>query len=237
MRVLVTRPEPGAGRTAKRLRQRGHDPVVLPLSRIVPVTPNPVPSTLGFLGTIITSSNAVTCMPVALHRRLSELPCHVVGEHTAEAALTSGFDVRSMAMDTDELAKLLTDEFQSGARLAYACGRVRRPALQAALERNGIELFAIEVYDTIQFSYATDYILETLSGPPIEAVLAYSVVAARQIRDFLVRADTSKKLFNTTIYCLSERVASEFHSLNGIEVLSAKLPTEQSLLELLVQQR
>ena len=35
MRVLVTRPEPSATRTAEKLRLMGHDPVVLPLARAV----------------------------------------------------------------------------------------------------------------------------------------------------------------------------------------------------------
>ena len=38
-RVLVTRPEPGASRTATRLRAAGHVPVVLPLSEVRPAPP------------------------------------------------------------------------------------------------------------------------------------------------------------------------------------------------------
>ena len=38
MRLLVTRPEPEGGRTAARLRARGHEVVLAPLLRIEPVT-------------------------------------------------------------------------------------------------------------------------------------------------------------------------------------------------------
>mgnify|MGYP000900718465 CR=1 FL=1 len=37
VRVLVTRPEPGACRTAAKLRTFGFDPVILPLSRTRPL--------------------------------------------------------------------------------------------------------------------------------------------------------------------------------------------------------
>ncbi len=233
MRILVTRHQSGAERTAARLRELGHDPVLLPLSRIVPMRPNPIPATLGFLGVVITSENAINCMPVALHRRLSELPCHVVGEHTARQAADAGFDVRTVAADTHELAARLAEIHEPGERLAYACGRVRMPALQADLKARDIELFAIEVYDTIQFSYTPDFISETLSGNPIDGVLAYSVVAARQVRDLFDTSDARKKLAKAGIYCLSDRVAAEFTNLNGPKIFVAAEPNERSLLSLL----
>lgn len=233
MRVLVTRPEPGAGQTAERLRQLGHEPVVLPLSRIVGVTPTPVPSTLGFLGTIITSANAVTHMPVQLHRRLSELPCYVVGRRTADAAAESGFDVRATASDTSELVRSLAREFEPGDALAYACGRVRMPTLEQALSTRSIVITAIEVYDTIQVSHAPDYISDALQDTSVDAVLVYSVVAARQVKAFLTQPGTSESFVKSAIYCLSKRIADEFSGFSNRDVTVAPAPNEAALLEML----
>lgn len=233
MRILVTRPEPGAQRTAARLRELGHDPVLLPLSRIVAVTPNPVPATLGFLGTVITSANAIAHMPVSLHRRLSELPCHVVGNHTARLAENAGFDVRTVAADTGELGVRLREIYSSGDKLAYPCGRVRLMALKAELNTAGIELFEIEVYDTIQFSHAPDFILKAISGQPIDGILAYSVVAARQIRGLLDSHNVKNFFNNSIIYCLSPRIAAEFSGFAGQKVITSSEPNEEALLRLM----
>lgn len=233
MRVLVTRPEPGASHTADRLRELGHEPVVLPLSRIVGVSPTPVPSTLGFLGTIVTSTNAITHMPVQLHRRLSELPCYVVGSRTADAAAESGFDVRVTALDTGELARVLADEFQQGDSLAYACGRVRMPTLESELSTRSIRVIAIEVYDTIQVSHAPDFVFDAISEAPIGAILVYSVVAARQIGAFLSQIEFSENLANSSIYCLSERIADELSKFPNRNVIVALSPNEAALLDAL----
>ncbi len=233
MRILVTRPEPSATRTAEILRDSGHDPVLLPLSRIMTATPNPVPTTMGFLGLVMTSTNAITHMPVPLHRRLSELPCHVVGNRTANEAEAAGFDVRTIADETGELVRRLKSRYEPGDRLAYVCGKVRKPDLEAGLADNNIQTTAIEVYDTMQISHAPDYILTTLKGPDIEATLVYSVIAARQVKDLFISVDSARSLLKSKVYCLSDRIAKEFFSLSHLDVIVAPSPNESALLSLL----
>lgn len=233
MRVLVTRPEPGASRTAEKLRKISHDPVVLPLSRVTRVRPNPIPSTLGFLGSVVTSANAIDCMPISLHRRLSELPCYVVGEHTAAKAAETGFDVRAAASNSAELSNLLRELFQRGDSLAYACGRVRLSNLEAELQAHGIRVTPVEVYDTIQVSYATDFVMSTLDDKPVDAILAYSVIASRQINEFCRQSDVSNLLSNSKIYCLSKRIADEFSGRMKNSVMIADVPNEANILDLL----
>ena len=57
LRVLVTRPQPGADRTAARLQEAGFEPIVLPLSEIVAVAPALPASLPGAVA--ISSANAV----------------------------------------------------------------------------------------------------------------------------------------------------------------------------------
>lgn len=236
MRVLVTRPEPGASSTTEKLRALGHDPVVLPLSRVVAITPTPVPTTLGFLATVVTSANAIRHMPVALYRRLSELPCYVVGERTAEQAVEAGFDVCTSAADVKELAGRLVRELHPGASIAYPCGRVRMPDLEERLKARDIAVTPVEVYDTLQFSYATDFIQETLSGPPIDAVLVHSVVAARQLGGMIDSELTGKYFEKTRFYCISDRVAGEVGMRESRRIAVAAKPDEASLLNLVAQE-
>lgn len=233
MRILVTRPEPGASLTAERLRQLGHEPIVLPLSRIVPVSPTPVPATVGFHGAILTSANAVIHMPVALHRRLSALPCYVVGKKTADLAEQHGFDVATVSANAHELAERLAIRGRQGDRLAYACGRVRKAGLEQELKKIEIDAVPIEVYDTLKVSYSTDYIVQLCEHRAVDAVLVYSAVAAEQVSELLSRETAPYNLVISKYYCISERVAREVSSAVQVQTFVAQRPDEDAVLHLL----
>src|SRR6478736_3745261 len=91
LRVLVTRPEPGASRTARRLQQAGFQPVLLPLTKTValPAEVGLVPDDV--LAVAVTSANAVRHAPKEVIEALAALPCHAVGPRTAEATRKMGF--------------------------------------------------------------------------------------------------------------------------------------------------
>ncbi len=215
------------------MQKLGHDPVVLPLSRIVRVTPNPVPSTLGFHGALITSPNAIEHMPVTLHRRVSELPCHVVGERTDDVARSEGFDVRAVAANSAELAVQLKRTCRRGDSLVYVCGRVRSPSLERRLGGHGVSVFAVEVYDTPRISHATYYVLDLFDGKPFDAVLVYSLVAAKQITELFFQGDIEKYLTISKFYCISNRAADELRHTRKIKIKVANRPSEDAIIELL----
>src|SRR3954452_2213574 len=84
MRLLVTRPEPDATRTAQTLRGRGHEVLLAPLLSTQTVDAE----FAGPYGAILmTSANAARA--IAAHgraRELRALPAYVVGNRTADAA-------------------------------------------------------------------------------------------------------------------------------------------------------
>src|SRR5262245_47209617 len=90
MRLLVTRPQPDAERTAAVLRDKGHDAVVAPVLRIEPVA-----ARIGdgpFAAVIMTSANAAQAIAGHAHLAdLTALPVFAVGARTAEAARQAGF--------------------------------------------------------------------------------------------------------------------------------------------------
>src|ERR687892_342553 len=87
-RVLVTRPEPGASQTAKRLQAAGFSPLVLPLSEIRALPADSVPET--FDAVAVTSANAILHASRTLLDRLAGSRCYAVGQKTAAAALQAG---------------------------------------------------------------------------------------------------------------------------------------------------
>lgn len=88
MRLLVVRPQPGADASAKRVREAGFDPLVMPLFAIEPVEwAAPDPSAYDAL--LLTSGNAVR-MAAAQVRDLAALPIYAVGAATADALTKLG---------------------------------------------------------------------------------------------------------------------------------------------------
>src|SRR6201996_6099704 len=123
MRLLVTRPEPDAERTAAVLRARGHEVLVSPLLRIEPlpdaaIGPGPVAALL------VTSANVAPA--IAAHARFAQLrllPLFAVGDRSAEALRAAGFaDVTSAQGDVGDLATLAASRIAPGAALLYLAG-------------------------------------------------------------------------------------------------------------------
>src|SRR3954470_12261904 len=84
MRLLVTRPEPDATRTAETLRARGHAVLVAPLLSMQSIDAQFAGS---YDGALMTSANAARALAAHPHAgELTPLTCFAVGSRTAEAA-------------------------------------------------------------------------------------------------------------------------------------------------------
>lgn len=112
LRVAITRTLPDAWATARRVRERGGEPVLAPLLTIVPCAFNT--RVEGAQALIFTSANGVRAFPDA--RGARDRVVLAVGDATAEAAHVAGFaDVRSADGGVAELAALAQAEFDPGA--------------------------------------------------------------------------------------------------------------------------
>ncbi|QPC90160.1 uroporphyrinogen-III synthase [Mesorhizobium sp. INR15] len=231
LRVLVTRPEPGASRTARLLQEQGFQPVLLPLTETVALPADPPAK--NAVAVAITSANAVRHAPREIVAALAGLPCHAVGKKTAEAARKAGFlSVSEGSGNAEALAYSLAREFSREA-IAYLCGRVRFPAFEQGLKAAGVEVHAIETYDTLAVSYSDEAILAHLSGQPADAVLLYSAKAAAALQALAKRPALAKLFEKTQFFALSERIAGALDEAAGKEIRIAAEPDEEALLALL----
>ena len=122
-RLLVLRPEPGAGSTAAKARELGLEPECVPLFQIEAIDwrgPDPA----RFEGLLLTSANAVRYAGACL-RRYRGLKAYAVGDATAEAARDAGFDV---AASGDSGVDRLLASVEPGLKLLHLCGEHRREA-------------------------------------------------------------------------------------------------------------
>ena len=234
-RVLVTRPEPGATRTAARLIAAGWEPVVIPLSEIVPLAPE-LPAG-EFAAVAASSANAVRHAPRAIIDRLTAGLLFAVGDETASAARAAGFgNVRSSAGNAADLARDIAATLSPGDRIAYLCGRVRLQTLEAGLAGTGIELVAVETYDTAERAPSSGE-LTSLNAAPIAAVLVYSAKAADALAR-LAAGPWRAGLAGAAFVAISERVAERLAAVSTggrapARLLVAASPDEDSMFDLL----
>ncbi len=238
MRVLVTRPEPGAGRTAAKLREMGFEPIALPLSETKPlgIASDIVPAVAAAV--VVTSANAIRHAPPALIDHVARLPCHAVGRRTAEAARAAGLaQVLEGPGDAIGLADDISEK-RDGEVLIYLCGRERFPGFEERLAARRVQVRPIETYETVAIDYSDDTVLARLNGKAIDAMLLYSAKAAEAARGLTARPALQPLLGRTEVYVLSERIAKAFGPPpippeNGIRIASA--PNEEALLALLTR--
>ncbi|CDN55954.1 Uroporphyrinogen-III synthase [Neorhizobium galegae bv. officinalis bv. officinalis str. HAMBI 1141] len=218
MRVVVTRPENSARRTAERLQNLGHQPVLLPLTKAVH---HPEVAEAALAGPhsalAVTSAEAVRVLslpgdhlPLFLGQTL-----YAVGETTAKAAEDAGFrDIRRGPGTGAELAKIIASDASSfDAPLLYLAGRPRSPKFEDGLHATGVPFVTAEIYEMAPIAYDEVFIRATLLDPPVDAVLLYSRENARLFCDFA--APHLKELASVQFLCLSANVAEiiprEFH--------------------------
>jgi len=231
LRVLVTRPEPGASRTARRLQERGFQPVVLPLTETVAL-----PADAGFVtgdAVAVTSANAVRHTANEVIAALAALPCHAVGARTAEAARKMGFSsVIEGSGDAEALADAIAAALP-GKAITYLCGRVRFPMFEQRLEAAGVRVRAVETYDTLPVPYSDETILALLSGQSVDAVLLYSAKAAVAMQALSKRPALQEAFEKIQVFALSARIAAAFGDGAGKTIRIAARPDEEALLALL----
>lgn len=200
LNVLVTRPD-GEG-TAGRLRALGHEPVMLPLSRLAALPQPVLPDAPGVRAVAATSANALRFAEPGLLEALREKPFFAVGPATARAAREAGFaSVRQGPGDALGLARLVASGGPPS--VLYLCGRVRKPDFEAALARSGVEVLAAETYDALPVELSVGQIETVLGGRRVDAALLFSALAAENFR----RLRSHPLLEAAEVLALSPRIA------------------------------
>lgn len=230
-RILVTRPQPGADRTARRLSELGFVPVVLPLFETVPVAveTSSIPAVDAL---VVTSANAFRHAPETLIRRLAATPCFAVGGETGELARSLGLaSVEVGPGDASALAERVASRLGRGAATLYLCGKVRLDDFERILAERGLSVHAVETYDTVEIPHAAEAVSTVLQNEPLSGVLLYSAKAASLLCR-LVEPHAPMPA-STRWYCLSRRVAAALSGIDPGLVRIAAEPSEAALLELL----
>jgi uroporphyrinogen-III synthase len=227
VRVLVTRAEPGAADTARRLAALGHEALIAPMLRIE-IAPDPV-SLNDARAILFTSTNGVRALSVLSSAR-PESFC--VGEATAEAARAAGFSpVHSADGDLNALASLVaTTLHPADGNLFHAAGADLAGDLAGLLRARGFDVRVHTCYRAVEADALEADIEEALATSAVDAVMFHS---ARGVAAFVKLAKRLPTTARIDALCLSEAVADAARASPWRRVLSAKAPRESELLSLL----
>lgn len=229
MRLLVTRPEPDATRTAEALRARGHEVVVAPLMRVEPIAGD-----IGgpFAAVLITSANAARA--IAAHPRgteLMRLPLLAVGARSAEAARAAGCaNVTSADGALGDLVGLAARRFPGG-RLLYLAGEDRAGDLAGELSARGIAVETAVIYRAVALDMLPLAIARELHH--IAGVLHYSYRSAMTLLRLAEGGGVLDPVLGLTHYCLSDDVTAPLRQAGAKQILAAAASTESALFALL----
>ena len=237
MRLIVTRPEPAAGKTAKKLRALGHDVIISPVLEIVDSGLD-MPAGV-FSAILVTSSNALRVMKSrGIDEILLQTPLYVAGDRTAEKARETGFEnVHSASGNAGNLVELLNDDADliGGGEnpLLYVCGADATSGFLEDLEKLGLQVISWINYKAILVDQLTHKSVELLiSGNPVGVVL-YSARSARQFSQLLMAQIPTQHFDNIEFYSISENVKKALALPLQKQCLVANNPDEASLFELI----
>ncbi|NVD40922.1 uroporphyrinogen-III synthase [Ensifer sp. HO-A22] len=238
MRLLVTRPQPAAETTARRLERMGHRSHLLPLAQAehLPETARKALET-PHAAIALTSAEAVRVL-AELEADLTPYknkakPCFCVGEATARAARALGFTtVHTAGGNGKSLAELIAATPSRSERpLLYLAGSPRSKGFEATLRQLHIDHLTVECYRMQPIAHPPDALIRLLSAGPPDAVLLYSHDTARRFAALLVDAGLEAGAFSPRYLCLSDAVAAALPE--GAPVEIAARPDEESLFSLL----
>ncbi|MEP9355366.1 uroporphyrinogen-III synthase [Xanthobacter sp. KR7-65] len=232
MHILVTRPQPAASQTAKRLTALGHEVTVDPMLRIAPLMPE-LPAG-PFDAVAFTSINGVTAF--AAHpdaRRFFELPAFAVGPRTSKEARAVGFSkVTDCDGDASALAGRIAEALPKGARVLNPAGEDRAADLQALLAAPGIALELVIIYGAAPADALSEEARAALAAGTVTAALHFSQRTVKTLLSCVAAAGLNDALTGVRELCLSEQVAEPFVRA-GLAVEVAGQPNEDALFELL----
>lgn len=236
MRLLVTRPQAEAERTAQALRGLGHEVVLAPVLQIEPVQ---VSLDAGRWSAIImTSGNAARAIAQHSARSaLADLPVFAVGRQTAAAAREAGFaDVVSAEGDAGDLAELVRQRpgIENGALLYLAGNDISRD-LAGALAKSGIVVETIVVYRAEAVGELPEQARNTLASGMFDGVLHYSRRSANIFLDCVAEPRLREAARSVVHYCLSQRVAEPLAAQGFADIRVATGPQEAAMLDLIAR--
>ncbi len=227
-RVLVTRADPSAEVTGRRLRAEGAVALVAPVLR---ARPRPVATDVaqGAQAILVTSANGA--------RRLADLalanttPVLAVGDATARVARAAGFtDVVSARGDGVALAALAAERLDpDGGPVLHLHGVHTAGDILAPLRRAGFETRDATAYEATAVDALPEIAVEALTARSVDAVLFHSARGAAEFGRLVEQAHLSGACASLAAVAISRAALAPAQSMPFQVRRTAEAPNEAAL--------
>jgi len=232
MRVLVTRPQPDASRTAAYLEGLGYQVVVDPLLFVEPSPARDLPPG-PFSALAVTSANAARIAGATVElKELRSLPLYAVGARTADAAREAGFEnVEGADGEAAALARLIARELPVGSRVLHLAAEERAQDLGVLLApaKIAVEVFALYRMRAAESFGAT---AAAMSSGKLDAVMHFSPRSAATFVAIAERHGLAGSVRRLRHLCISQAAAAPLIAI-GAKVEVAAEPREDAMAALL----
>jgi uroporphyrinogen-III synthase len=243
MAILVTRPRPDDEAPAAGLRARGFEVLLAPMLRFEPVAfedDADRDQDVRYGAVIVTSANALRGIERQLkHSPLLKLPLFAVGEHTAAAARTIGFETvvpatgGAAGLRDLVLASVKAKTLKKASPLLYLAGADLARDLAGELGERGFTIVTQTTYRMVPLSGLPRETCDAFAANRIEAVLHYSRRSARAFLDATRTAGVEISALAIPQCCISDAVALIVRDAGASQVMVARSPDENALFEVL----
>jgi uroporphyrinogen-III synthase len=235
LRLIVTRPEPEASRTARALIRLGHTAILSPALEVVLDSKASIP-VRPYQAVLVTSNNGVRALasrpvrPVAV-----DTPLLAVGDQTALEAKRAGFSAaRSAGGTLDDLVALVVETLSpSAGPLLYAAGKTQSGDLAGALAAHGFEVETAVIYRAEPLRRLANVARDALTAGAVDGVLFYSRRSAAAFALGLRAGKLAPLASEVTCFCLSQAVAEAVRPVTRGKVLVAERPDQIALFALI----
>jgi uroporphyrinogen-III synthase len=235
MRLIVTRPEPEATRTARALIRLGHEAILSPMLDIVLDSKAPIPAG-AYQALVVTSSNAVRALAARADNKVARgLPLFAVGDQTALEARRAGFgNARSAGGALADLVALLSAELLPEAgKLLYAAGDARAGDLAGEMRTRGFEVETAIVYRAVPAARLARVAEAALHADSVDGALLFSRRSAEAFASAVSAAGLAPLSKRVALYCLSAATAEPLSSVTAGAIVIASEPNQISLFALI----
>ena len=238
MRLIVTRPEPDASRTARALIRLGHTAILSPMLDVRLLPNAPIPDR-EYQAVLVTSRNAVRALearnvwPVSV-----DVPLIAVGDETALEAKRAGFEAaRSAGGSLNDLVALVSAEFsQSDGPLFYAAGEDRTGDLGGDLRELGFTVETAILYRAEARDRLAGVAEAALKDGSVDGILFYSQRSADAFATALSAAVLAPLAENVACFCLSSGIANVVRNITAGKIFVAERPEQIALFALIEEE-
>ena len=239
IKVLVTRPEPQAGRLCQSIQERGGIAYNCPMIDIIPIQPAlPVTKWKGYDWLVFVSANAVRFALAAGMAPMADIQIAAIGPATAAALEKAGFQVTCQApppFTSESLLSLPALQRVADKELLVVRGQGGRELLPKALADRGAAVTMVEVY---RRAFPKKQVLERLHRALSENITVVTVTSGEILANLKQAAGGMLgRLLPLPVIVISERLVCLARSEGFRQIILAESASNVSILRALEQWR